>query len=150
MKYYVIDRNGKIRCGYADTWNKVKSDLRDGETLYNPHTKKRVIGWNKYKAEMYAVAHPQQRIEAPYPHFRYYKKSGHPALLVGEQKAKDKEEYKFRKVMHGERDGDKLNERVFPNPDPKDPDPMYIGKRVRHDDKETFDYVPLPWKYPKK
>ncbi len=27
-----------------------------------------------------------KRVSAPFPHFRYYKKSGHPALIVGEQK----------------------------------------------------------------
>ena len=96
--------------------------------------------------------------EAPYPHFRYYKKSKHPALIVGEQKGskqtaqgiKEIDEYKYRKVMHGEKDGRHLNEKVYPNPDPRDPDPMYITRRVRHDDKENFNEYPLPWKYPKK
>ncbi len=90
-------------------------------------------------------------MEAPYPHFRYYRKSKHPALIVGEQKtAPDKDEYKYRKVMHAEKDGDRTNEKVYPNPDPRDPNPMYIGKRVRHDDKDNFEPRPLPWKYPKK
>ena len=99
------------------------------------------------------------RIEAPYPHFRYYKKSHHPALIVGEQEGEKTdtkgkvyrtEEYRYRKVMHGEKDGDRTNEKVYPNPDPKDPEPMYIGKRVRHDEKKNFENVPLPWRYPKK
>ncbi len=91
------------------------------------------------------------RVEAPYPHFRYYKKSKHPALIVGEQKTRQKdEEYKYRKVMHNRKDGDRTNEVIYPNPDPKDPDPMCIGKRVRHDLKENFEPKPLLWKYPKK
>lgn len=99
-------------------------------------------------------AQKTERVEAPYPHFRYYRKSGHPALIVGEQKGvKDEEEideYRFRKVMHGEREGDRINETVYPNPDPSDPEPMRIAKRVRHDNKENFEPRPLPWKYPKK
>ncbi len=80
-----------------------------------------------------------------------YKKSKHPALVVGEQVSDDNtEEYRYRKVMHGEKDGKRTNEKVYPNPDPRDPDPMYIGKRIRHDDKENFEPKPLPWKYPKK
>lgn len=95
-----------------------------------------------------------ERIEAPYPHFRYYKKSKHPALIVGEQKGvkneKEIEEYRYRKVMHGETEGGRTNETVYPNPDPDDPDPMRIAKRVRHDDKENFEEKPLPWVYPRK
>ena len=96
----------------------------------------------------------EKRVEVPYPHFRYYKKSKHPALIVGEQKGvkkeKEIEEYRYRKVMHGETEGGRTNETVYPNPDPSDPDPMRIAKRVRHDDKENFNEKPLPWKYPKK
>lgn len=86
------------------------------------------------------------RIEAPYPHFRNYKKSGHPALIEGEY---SESEYSYRKVMHGQRDGRHLNDEVTPNPKTGDPDPMYIGRRVRHDDKKYFGN-PLPWEYPKK
>lgn len=81
-----------------------------------------------------------------FPHFRTYKKSRHPALITAEH---SKLEYKYRKVMHSERDGRHLNEKVFPNPDPKDARPMYIGKRIRHDKKVHFDKK-LPWKYPNK
>lgn len=99
-----------------------------------------------------------RRIETAYPHFRYYRKSKHPALIVGEQKGsketaqgvKEVDEYRYRKVMHGEKDGRHLNEVVYPNPNPRDEKPMYIAKRVRHDDKEKFENSPLPWKYPKK
>ena len=82
-----------------------------------------------------------------YPHFRYYRKSGHPALITGEHTF---EEYKYRKVMHSEKDGKRTNEKVYPNPDPLDKLPMYIGKRVRHDKKKNFEDNPLPWKYPYK
>ncbi|MBR2460678.1 MAG: hypothetical protein IKB34_05575 [Clostridia bacterium] len=84
-----------------------------------------------------------------FPHFRYYKKSGHPALIVGEMKVNEKDHYKYRKVMHGERDGRHLNEKVIPNPKPGDPKPMYIAKRVRNDEKKYFGNK-LPWKYHKK
>ena len=85
-----------------------------------------------------------------YPHFRYYKPSRHPTLVVGEQSGNRGDEYKYRKVMHSERDGRHLNEKVYPNPNPKDKEPMYIGKRVRHDIKTRFESKPLPWKYKKK
>ena len=91
--------------------------------------------------------HKSGRVEAPYPHFRYYKKSQHPALIVGEQPI---EEYRYRKVMHSERDGRHFNEKVEPNPNKSDLKPMYIAKRVRHDRKDFFEDKPLPWKYPKK
>lgn len=103
-------------------------------------------------------AKANRRIEAAYPHFRYYKKSKHPALIIGEQKcvketgqgAKEIDEYRYRKIMHSDKDGERKNEMVYPNPNPKDDRPMYIGKRVRHDDKENFNECPLPWKYPRK
>ena len=75
-------------------------------------------------------------------HFRYYLKGRHPALIIAEEK----DEYKFRKVMHSERDGRHLNEKVYPNPNPKDKNPMYIAKRKRHDKKKYFSYK-YPWKY---
>ena len=98
-------------------------------------------------------------ISAPFPHFRYYRKSKHPALIVGEQTGikKDKDgieykidEYRYRKVMHGEKEGGRNNEVLYPNPDPSDPDPMCIAKRVRHDEKKYFENKPLDWQYPKK
>ena len=79
-----------------------------------------------------------------YPHFRRYKKSNHPALITSE---KTENEYNYRKVMHSEKDGRHLNEKVYPNPNPKDKKPMYIGKRVRHDKKENFSKWKYPWKY---
>lgn len=114
-------------------------------TRKSPYVKRKAV---KTKGKASCVGHG--RVEAPYPHFRYYKKSKHPALIVGEQKCERTEEYKYRKVMHSEKDGERTNERVYPNPNPKDPTPMYIGKRIRHDDKGNFEERPLPWKYPKK
>lgn len=102
--------------------------------------KQRQVKTQKYKVK-------EKRTESAYPHFRYFNKSKHPALIVGEQPV---EEYRYRKVMHNEKDGKRNNEKVFPNPDPTDPDPMYIGKRVRHDKKKNFEPKPLRWKYPKK
>lgn len=81
-----------------------------------------------------------------YPHFRRYRKSGHPTLIVDEH---SDDEYKYRKVMHSERDGRHLNEKIEPNPNPTDPEPMYIAKRERHDKKKHFEKR-LPWEYPKK
>ena len=52
--------------------------------------------------------------------------------------------------MHSERDVRHLNEKVYPNPDPTDKKPMYIAKRVRHDDKKHFSSWTYPWKYNKK
>ncbi len=85
--------------------------------------------------------------QSEYPHFRYYKPSKHPALVVDEHST---EEYKYRKVMHSEKDGKRTNEKVHPNPNPKDKKPMYIGKRIRHDKKVKFEDFILPWKYPGK
>ncbi len=96
------------------------------------------------------VSRKEKRVEAPYPHFRYNRKSKHPALIVGEQKSVENvEEYKYRKVMHSEKEGNRRNDKIFPNPNPKDKEPMYIARRVRHDDKNNFEPKPLSWKLPK-
>lgn len=114
-----------------------------------------------YKASPTATKKPPQTVGAvsknkdmqvkeDFPHFRKYLKSGHPALIVGEKLSEQKkEEYKYRKVMHGERDGKRLNEKVCPNPNKNDTEPMYVGKRVRADEKKYFGSR-MPWKYPKK
>ena len=94
---------------------------------------------------------PTGRVEAPYPHFRKYLKSGHPALILGERiNEKNEEEYQYRKVMHGEKDGRHNNEPVVPNPKTGDTEPMYIGKRKRFDLKKFFSLKPYNWKYNKK
>ncbi len=84
-----------------------------------------------------------------FPHFRKYYKSGHPALIVGEDKTHDDEEWQFRKVMHSPKDGRHNNEMVFPNPNINDSEPMYIVKRVRHDSKRNFSSWKYPWRYSK-
>ena len=52
--------------------------------------------------------------------------------------------------MHGEKDGRHLNEIVKPNPKKGDKEPMYISKRVRHDEQRFFSKWKYPWKYKKK
>lgn len=93
----------------------------------------------------YAVRAAKAKAEE-FPHFRHYLKSGHPALIVGET---EPDEYRYRKVTHSEREGRHINEKVEPNPDPTDKDPMYIVKRTRHDKKKYFGKK-YPWKYPPK
>lgn len=48
------------------------------------------------------------RKKEEYPYFRYYKKANHPALITGEH---SNSEYKYRKVMHSEKDGKRNNEK---------------------------------------
>ena len=69
------------------------------------------------KGKEKAAAGAKRPVKETYPHFRYYKKSGHPTLITAEYSEK---EYKYRKVMHSEREGRHLNEKVFPNPNPND------------------------------
>jgi hypothetical protein len=80
-----------------------------------------------------------------FPHFRLYKKSNHPALIIGERIPTD--EYNYRKVTSAERDGKKLNEKVEPNPDKTKSTPMYIVKRIKHDAKKHFSSDIFPWAY---
>ena len=119
-----------------------------------PHFHCKTEAQKKAIKRSYAKKAEQKRTEAPYPHFRYYRKSKHPALIVGEQTAnknnKTVEEYRYRKVTHSQIEGGRNNDMVYPNPNPKDTEPMYITKRVRHDEKDNFENKPLPWKYPKK
>lgn len=82
-----------------------------------------------------------------YPHFRWYRKSKHPALITGEH---SEDEYDYRKVSHSEKEGGRNNEKVYPNPNPNDDKPMYIAKRKRHDKKQNFSKWKYPWHYPKK
>ncbi len=65
--------------------------------IISGHPEKGVINIVKKKKK----AHVR---ESTYPHFRYYKPSKHPALIVAEH---SEEEYKYRKVMHSEKDGNK-------------------------------------------
>ena len=52
MTYYIQTREGKILKGKANTWNEVWRGLPFGAKLFNPYTKRTVIGWNQYKSEM--------------------------------------------------------------------------------------------------
>lgn len=85
-----------------------------------------------------------KKIKEGFPHFRKYLKANHPALIVAEH---SKDEYKYRKVTHGEKDGRHINEKVSPNPNLIDKKPMYISKRIRHDNKKFFSKWKYPWKY---
>ena len=82
-----------------------------------------------------------------YPHFRHYKKSGHPALILSED---IEEKYKFRRVTSSEFSGHHRNERIEPNPDKRRKTPMYIVKQRQSDYKKNFSMWKDPWKFPKK
>jgi hypothetical protein len=98
----------------------------------------------------YAIQN-NKHVKVPYPHFRNYKVSKHPALILDEFRDKeDKERYHYRDVTHEAKHENSKNEIVKPNPNPKDKNPMYIQKRVRNDVIYNFDNYPLKWKYPKK
>ena len=81
-----------------------------------------------------------------FPHFRRYKKSGHPALILDEEK----DNYLFRRVTSSEKSGHHKNEKVFPNPDKRRTTPMYIVKNRQIDKKKFFSKQKYPWKYPSK
>ena len=82
-----------------------------------------------------------------FPHFRHYKKSGHPALILSEE---PEEKYKFRRVTSSEFSGHHRNEKVDPNPDSRRSTPMYIVKQRQTDYKKNFSKWKYPWKLPKK
>ncbi len=78
-----------------------------------------------------------------YPHFRKYKKSGHPAMITSEY---SKDEWNYKKVMHSQRDGRHLNDTIIPNPNSLDKEPMHVTKRIRHDQKHNFSNWRYKWK----
>ena len=93
---------------------------------------------------------PSRRAEKAkdnYPHFRHYKKSGHPALILSEE---TEEKYKFRRVTSSEFSGHHRNERIEPNPDKRRKTPMYIVKQRQSDYKKNFSTWKYPWELPKK
>lgn len=106
---------------------------------------------NKGNAQQQSdIYYPEDGEIIPFPHFRKYVKADHPALIIGESvNEKQKEEFVYRKVSHSERDGRHLNEKIVPNPNKKDPAPMYISKRPRRDEKKFFSKWIYRWKYPK-
>ena len=81
-----------------------------------------------------------------YPHFRHYKKSGHPALILSED---GDDKYKFRRVTSSEFSGHHRNQRISPNPDKRRGTPMYIVKQKQSDHKKHFSSWKYPWKMPK-
>lgn len=89
------------------------------------------------------------RTEETYPHFRHYKVSGHPALILSED-SEDKAKYKFRRVTSSEFSGHHRNECIDPNPDKRRNKPMYIVKQRQSDYKTKFSAWKYPWKFPKK
>ena len=94
--------------------------------------------------------YPEDGEIIPFPHFRKYFKTNHPALIVGESvNEKQKEEFVYRKVTHSEKDGRHPNEKIVPNPNTKASTPMYISKRTRRDEKKFFSKWIYRWKYPK-
>ena len=116
-----------------------KSNRQNNRKIKNSRNTRGNSGYNQPQKQV--------RVEAPYPHFRKYLKSGHPALIVGERlNANSQEEYQYRKVMHGDKDGRHNNDPVIPNPKPGDTEPMYIAKRKRYDLKKFFSLKPYKWK----
>ena len=88
-----------------------------------------------------------KKTKEKFPHFRHYKKSGHPALILSED---TEEKYKFRRVTSSEFSGHHRNERIEPNPDKRRKTPMYIVKQRQSDYKKNFSTWKYPWKFPKK
>ncbi len=84
--------------------------------------------------------------EDTYPHFRHYKKSGHPALILSEED----DQYNFRRVTSSEKSGHHKNEKIEPNPDKRRSTPMYIVKQRQKDKKKFFSKWKYSWKYPSK
>ena len=88
-----------------------------------------------------------KQVREEYPHFRHYKKSGHPALILSEEST---DRYKFRRVTSSEFSGHHRNEKIEPNPDKRRKTPMYIVKQRQTDYKKNFSTWKYKWKYPKK
>lgn len=101
--------------------------------------KKKVSKNSFYKPSKYII-YDKPNEKQKFPHFRKYKKSQHPAMITGEY---SNTEWNYRKVMHGQKDGKRTNEMYYPNPNPLDKEPMFVGKRVRHDNKNNFS----TWRY---
>ena len=90
----------------------------------------------------------RQSAKETFPHFRKYRKSNHPALILAE--VNDNKDYLFRRTSHQKSVARKKGyEEVNPNPNPRDPDPMFIEKRKRVDKKSNFYPRPYSWKYKK-
>ncbi len=85
-----------------------------------------------------------------FPHFRKYKRSNHPALIIGLAKIKKEADgFLYRKTSHSPGVSKKKCDKIDPNPNPNDNRPMYIEKRKRADFKFRFGEK-LNWKFPQK
>ena len=89
----------------------------------------------------------KRKAKEKFPHFRNYKKSGHPALILSND---GDDKYKFRRVTSSEFSGHHRNEKIEPNPDKRRTTPMYIVKQRQSDFKKHFSTWKYSWKYPKK
>lgn len=82
-----------------------------------------------------------------FPHFRMYKKSNHPALILDNaKKQKEDDSFLYRKASHSRKVASKGYEKVYPNPNKKDKRAMYIENKKRVDYKNKFGPI-LPWQY---
>ena len=68
-----------------------------------------------------------RKTKETYPHFRHYKKSGHPALILSPE---GDDKYKFRRVTSSEFSGHHKNEKIEPNPDKRRKSCKYCKSRI--------------------
>lgn len=52
MTFWVQDRDGKVYKGKSSNGKYIPGMIPFGTKLFNPYTKKTVIGWNRYKKEL--------------------------------------------------------------------------------------------------
>lgn len=110
-------------------------------------SKKRPIkskSFNKQKNNYIVFDKPNEKQK--YPHFRKYLKSRHPAMIVGEH---SDAEWDYKKVMHSDKENGRTNDTIYPNPNPLDPMPMRVDRRLRHDNKKNFSKWRYNWKIKK-
>ena len=67
-------------------------------------------------------------------HFRIYLVNNHPAYIVDEEGNK----YVFHRVTSSKTSGGKKNWKIYPNPDKRKKEPMYIVKREEKDLRNRF------------
>lgn len=67
-------------------------------------------------------------------HFRKYRKSNHPSLIVGD----DGREYDFIGLTHSPRSGGRKCHELSRNPDPKDVRKSYLRRELRSDSHRSF------------
>lgn len=86
-----------------------------------------------------------------FPFWAKLKIGGHPTLVIDEDMARDKQKnnilvpgFVHRESTHSE---ELASETIFPNPDPTDPDPMYLKRPVKKP-KRLFTALGKNWKIP--